>query len=309
MPFVPDTLVIAGDMNVVLSDVALALTNSLAADGSTPLTADLNLNGHNIGGVGTLTASVVTTQFLNATVSANIVALNAPLNANGQNITGVGTLTAGNTTLANLTVPGVSTLASVTVSSGITTGSLTATSGNITNLTVGNQLTTYGLTVQLANIVALAGPMNANNQAISNIGALTAANATITTLATNALIVGDNGGGIHPIIWQNDGWEFSWNASDGSTVWWKPGGYWLLILDGNGHLTTRSGVSFAASPSRALRGDALAAITAEPTWPEEAMIRVRGGSSAVSVGPALALLFRAVQQLAERVEAMEYLPA
>jgi hypothetical protein len=103
MPLVANTLATAEDLNVTLSDIAVALTGSIASDGTTPITGDLNMNTHNIGGVGTLNAAAVTTPSLNAT-AGNIGILAGPMNANNQNILNVGNLTGASATINNLTV-------------------------------------------------------------------------------------------------------------------------------------------------------------------------------------------------------------
>lgn len=47
-PVVPNTTISSNWANTTLSDIASALTQSIAADGQTPMTGDLNLNTNNI---------------------------------------------------------------------------------------------------------------------------------------------------------------------------------------------------------------------------------------------------------------------
>src|SRR5215472_1959682 len=60
MPLVPGSLATAEDMNLILQDIAGGITESLAVDGSTPITGPLNLNGQNITGAGTVSANNLT---------------------------------------------------------------------------------------------------------------------------------------------------------------------------------------------------------------------------------------------------------
>lgn len=53
-PFVTGTTISAPDMNTTLSDIATALTGSIARDGQSPLTANWPVGGYNITGIGTL---------------------------------------------------------------------------------------------------------------------------------------------------------------------------------------------------------------------------------------------------------------
>jgi hypothetical protein len=61
-PVVPNTTISTTWANSTLSDIASALTQSVAADGQTPLTGDLNLNTNDIlnGGAATFSGTVAT---------------------------------------------------------------------------------------------------------------------------------------------------------------------------------------------------------------------------------------------------------
>jgi hypothetical protein len=56
-PLIANTLAKAGDMNTTFTDIAGALTGSVAANGATPMTGNLNMNGHNITGVAAITGT------------------------------------------------------------------------------------------------------------------------------------------------------------------------------------------------------------------------------------------------------------
>lgn len=66
MPLVPGTLAAAEDLNVILQDIAAAITGSFAVDGSTHFTGPVNFNGQNVGGIGNLAVTG------SATVTGNI---------------------------------------------------------------------------------------------------------------------------------------------------------------------------------------------------------------------------------------------
>ena len=220
MPLVPNTLAAAEDINVTLSDIALALTGSVAADGSTPITGDINMNNHSIGGVNTLT-----TVDLHATGGAFLNYLGQALNANNQNITFIGNLTAASGTITTLNATNVG------VSSGL----------SVPNLTVTN----------VANINALSASLNANNQNITGISTMQAAyvhstgngnvDGTLTVgnavFAVNGLFAGGSNDatvGIYRtsgarVISVEANWYWIWDTSNG-TMTWRGGGqdFWVM---------------------------------------------------------------------------------
>ena len=59
-PFVNGTTANAPDVNTVLNDIATAMTDSVAADGQTPMTGALNMNNQNITGANALTVKTIT---------------------------------------------------------------------------------------------------------------------------------------------------------------------------------------------------------------------------------------------------------
>jgi hypothetical protein len=112
MPLVPNSLAMAEDVNTTLSDIAAALTGSLASDGTTSLTGTFNANGHDLAGVGNLGAinlnlsGTGTMPSLTVSSGANINYLSGPLNANNQNINSVGALGAATINVTTLNASG-----------------------------------------------------------------------------------------------------------------------------------------------------------------------------------------------------------
>lgn len=82
-PVVPNTTISSTWANNTLSDIASALTQSVASDGQTPMTGDLNLNGNDIINAGS------------AVFSGNVEVNNATVNGSAYiaDKLGVGTLT------------------------------------------------------------------------------------------------------------------------------------------------------------------------------------------------------------------------
>ena len=66
-PVVSNTTITVTWANSTLSDIANALTQSLASDGQTPMTGNLNANGNNINSVGTLNATTENVSTSNVT--------------------------------------------------------------------------------------------------------------------------------------------------------------------------------------------------------------------------------------------------
>jgi hypothetical protein len=66
-PVVPNTAITVSWANGTLNDIANALTQSLAADGQTPVTGNLNMNSNNINNVATLNATTENVSTSNVT--------------------------------------------------------------------------------------------------------------------------------------------------------------------------------------------------------------------------------------------------
>ena len=114
-PFVDGQTISATDMMTVLTDIASMLTGSIAADGQTPITADINFNSHAISGVTTLaTTKAVTVASGGVTVTAGGVTVTA----GGLNVGAGGAAITGNSAIAGtLGVSGIITAANATAGS------------------------------------------------------------------------------------------------------------------------------------------------------------------------------------------------
>jgi len=179
-PFVSGTVIASAPVNNDFNDIATALTGSLAADGQTPATGNLNMNGNSIAGLtaltvagplsigGALTGATSITGSGNLVIGANfqVVAAsgNVASNGSGTFATGVNSGGAGvfNTTLAvtgaatfssTAKVTGATTLSSTLAVTGAATFSSTgAFTSTVTaaNGTSGSQVVNYGQFPQTA---------------------------------------------------------------------------------------------------------------------------------------------------------------
>lgn len=132
-PVVTGTTITSNWANTTLSDISTALTGSLASDGQTPVTGDIQMGGNKVTGMGTPTSAQDATT--KAYVDAGVAALGtmAIQNANNVAITG-GTID--NTTVGASTANTVrgTTITATTQFSGPATG----LTGTAASLTVGN---------------------------------------------------------------------------------------------------------------------------------------------------------------------------
>ena len=122
-PVVTGTTITSSWANTTLSDIATALTGSVAADGQTPVTGSINMGTNKITNLGapTLSTDAATKNYVDTATGA--FGTIATQNANAVNITGG---TVANTTISN----------SVSVSDTI---------GNVRNLPVQSKTTSYTL--------------------------------------------------------------------------------------------------------------------------------------------------------------------
>ena len=144
-PVVTGTTITSNWANTTLSDISTALTNSLASDGQTPVTGDIQMGGNKVTGMGTPTSAqdAATKAYVDAGVAA--LGTMSTQNANAVVITG-GTIngtTIGATTAS--TVTGTTVTASTQFS-----GPGTGLTGTATSLTVGNAT----LSVNSTNAIA-----------------------------------------------------------------------------------------------------------------------------------------------------------
>lgn len=216
-PFVNGQTASATDMMTVLTDIATALTGSLAADGQTPLTGNLNFAGYNATSIGAATAATVTT---------------------------TGLITAGN----GLTV----TKGGLTVTAGgatITAGGLTVTAGGVTinaggAAIIGNTAITGSLGTSGA-IVVDAGGITIKNGGltVSANGAAVTGNSTVTgTLTVSGVAAAANGTKSGEVV--NYGQFPTTTGATGTET--MPSG--LIRKWGTGSTTAGSGaVAFAAA--------------------------------------------------------------
>lgn len=125
-PFVTGTTIDPSPVNNDFNDIAQALTGSVAADGQTPMTGDLDLNGNGITGLSTLDATTLT------------VSGNGTINGT-THLVGKATMDGDAAVGGALTVTGLSTLgAGVVSSNGVFSGTVEAIDG-----TAGNQVVNY----------------------------------------------------------------------------------------------------------------------------------------------------------------------
>ena len=148
-PFVNGQTASATDMMTVLNDIASALTDSVSADGQTPLTGTLNANGNSITAVNAIgAASLVTTAGILVGNGLTITKGGATVTAGGLTVTAGGATITGNSTITG-TLGG---LTGFTVASGgaavtgnsTVTGTLTVSSTlTAANGTTGTQVVNY----------------------------------------------------------------------------------------------------------------------------------------------------------------------
>lgn len=197
-PFVPGTVISSADVNADLSDIATALTGSLAANGETPLTAALrgivsstpafSFVGDTDTGVGSSATDTVYIR-TGGTVRSNWT-------STGQALTGA------------LTATGAGTFGgALTVSSGgatITAGGLTVTAGGLTvgagGFTVtGNSLLTGLLTITSTTTIngglVLAGNLAVNTNRFT-VDATTGNSAILGTLVVTGRLTANQSDGI-----------------------------------------------------------------------------------------------------------------
>lgn len=155
-PFVNGQTASATDMMTVLNDIASALTGSVAADGQTPMTGALNMNGQGITAAGAVAAASLTTTGA-ATVgnALTVTKGGATITAGGLTVSAGGATVTGNSTITG-TLGG---LTGLTVASGGATitgnSTITGTLGGLTGFTIasggagitGNSTVTGTLTV------------------------------------------------------------------------------------------------------------------------------------------------------------------
>jgi hypothetical protein len=158
--------------NTTLSDIAVALTGSVAADGQTPITGNLNMAGNKISNLGTGTL---------ATDAANLTQVTSAVAITGGNINGVpiGQTTAAIGSFTDLNASGNVTFTS-TGSMKIPTGTLAQRNNNALGLLRFN--TTYGFFEGCVAVVA-----GAAIATITRVSTL----ATLTTSTNHGLKTGD----------------------------------------------------------------------------------------------------------------------
>lgn len=220
-PFVAGTTILSSDVNSVLSDIASALSQSVSADGQTPLTGTLNLNTHAIINVTSLIASgTVAAGPLSATTGAFSGAISAAsLNTSGNAAAGGLVVQAAAGTGRNLFFQsGITNRWVVFADSSAETGANAGSNLSIAPYNDGGTLMANALTINRATGNISTGAVSATGNistgatvsagALSATGAVSAASASVSgtattgTLNTNALTASGvsalNGGATAP---------------------------------------------------------------------------------------------------------------
>lgn len=144
----------APDYGTTLTDIANALTGSVAADGQTPITGDFNWSGKNITNIGTVAATAAA--FTDAATSGGMTVGNVlTVTKGGADITGDTTITGALDGLTGLTIAsgGAAITGTITLAGGLdATGNITAAAATKTGqATIYDQFaTTAAATGQVA---------------------------------------------------------------------------------------------------------------------------------------------------------------
>ncbi len=157
-PFVNGTTIDATPINSNYDDIANALTGSLASDGQTPMTGNLDMNGNDITNLAALSAT-------NLSVSGNLAVIGTSAFTGNASFAGAVTLTGG-----GITVEKNSTFkASVSVGSNLSVAG-TGTFGGAISTT---QVTTSGSAVIGANVTATGAVTGASLTVTNGVSAAT----------------------------------------------------------------------------------------------------------------------------------------